>query len=198
LATTLIESNYSGVVGVIYDALISYVMNAVAGLAVVGVIAAITGWAFGASDSAGKFRRFSNTQMNTLRKAIDPKNKVFVKASPILHQYRIVARFVIIAATASVLAFAAPPTAGDVVWSAVIGLVVLFVYEVLQRELPKAVVSASSAAAKKPAAKKPAAKKAPARASASSTVTKPAAKKPAAKKAPAKKPVAKKPAAKKS
>lgn len=212
LATTLIESNYSGVVGVLYDTLVSYVMHAVAGLAIVGVIAAITGWAFGVSASAGKFRGFSNTQMDKLRKAIDPKNKVFVKASPILHQYRIVARVVIIAATASVLVFAAPPSAGDVVWAAVIGLVVLFVYEVLQRELPKAVAAqaassktpaapvapASTAAAKKPAAKKPAAKKVPAKASASSTVTKPAAKKPAAKKAPAKKPVAKKPAAKKS
>lgn len=202
LATTLIESNYSGVVGVIYDTLVSYVLNAVAALAVVGIIAAITGWAFGVSESAQKFRAFSNTQMNKLRKAIDPKNKVFVKASPILHQYRIVARVVIVLLAGSVIAFSQPPTAGEVAWAAFLGLVVLFAYEVLQRQLPQTAAAQASASktpaapvapASKAAAKRPAAKKAPAKASASSTV-----KKPAAKKAPAKKPVAKKPAAKKS
>ena len=215
LAVTLIESTYSAAVGVIYDALVGYMIQVVTGLAAVGIVAAIVGWAFGASESAGKLRGFANKQMDALRKAIDPQNKGLAKVSPVLHQYRIVVRVIVVLLVASVLVWVDPITASAVLWATFLGLLVLFVYEVLQRQQGAAVAAkvatpASSAAPAPKAAAKPAAKKSSASAStakkttvAKPTATKTAAKKPATKKPGAsstatKKPVAKKPPTKKS
>lgn len=203
LATTLIESTYSTAVGVIYDAVVGYVISVVSALIALGIIGALVGWAFGESAPAASFRAFANKQMDALRKAIDPNNKVFVKVSPVLHQYRIGARALIIVLAALPVAFMEPMTTSTVLWSAFWGLVVLFVYEVLQRHItaaPAAAARVSAPAPTSPAApsavaQKPAAKKS---ASAKPAAKKATASKPAAKKAVAKKPVAKKPATKKS
>ena len=195
VATTVIDPSYSAIVGAVYDALVAFVISVVVALALASVVAIITGWAFGASESAEKFRGFSNKQINSLRKTVDPENKIFAQSSVVMHKYRIVARVVIIGGVALILSSIIPLSIGDVFIWTLVGLVLLFAYEVLQRPVVKPIVKAAAPAAAAPAqtvvAKTPA-KKAPA-------------KKPAAKKAPAKKsvtgstkPVAKKPATKKS
>jgi hypothetical protein len=174
---------------------VAFVISVVVALALASVVAIITGWAFGASESAEKFRGFSNKQINALRKTVDPEDKVFAQSSVVMHKYRIVARVVIIGGVALILSSIIPLSIGDVFIWTLVGLVLLFAYEVLQRPVLKPAVKAAAPAAAAPAqtvAAKAPAKKAPA-------------KKPAAKKAPAKKsvtgstkPVAKKPATKKS
>ena len=193
VATTVIDPSYSPIVGAVYDALVSFVLNVVLALAVASVVAIVTGWAFGASESAEKFRGFSNKQIVALRKTVDPQDKYFAESSKVMHQYRIVARVVIIGGIALILSAIVPMTAGDVFGWTLGGLVLLFVYEVLQRPVVKvAAKPAAAPAAAAPAAKATAAKKAPAK--------KAPAKKPAAKKSvtASTKPVAKKPATKKS
>jgi hypothetical protein len=193
VATTVIDPSYSPIVGAVYDALVSFVLNVVLALAVASVVAIVTGWAFGASESAEKFRGFSNKQITALRKTVDPEDKYFAQSSKVMHQYRIVARVVIIGGIVLILSAIVPMTAGDVFGWTLGGLVLLFVYEVLQRPVVKvAAKPAAAPAAAAPAAKATAAKKAPAK--------KAPAKKPAAKKSvtASTKPVAKKPATKKS
>ena len=210
VATTVIDPAIAGAVAVIYDAVVAYVINVVAALGVVAIFAAIAAWAFGSSESAAKLRAFSNKQIDTVRKAVDPQNKTFSGVSPVMNKYRVLARVLIIGIIAWIVALQQPVTVPMIIWNTLLILVLLFVYEVLQRTNGKPVVAAAAAApsapvAPAPSAAKPAAKKAPAKkpASQATTSAKPAAKKattakPAAKKAPAKKPVAKKPAAKKS
>ena len=200
IAMTVIDPSYSPIVGAVYDALVAFVLDVVVALAVASVIAIITGWAFGVSESAEKFRAFSNKQINALRKSVDPENKIFANSSVVMHKYRIVARVVIIGGVALILSATIPMTSGAVIGWTLTGLVLLFAYEVLQR--PVAVAAAKPAAAAAAAApstavaakapvKKAPAKKAPAAS---------AAKKPAAKKSAtgSTKPVAKKPTTKKS
>ena len=193
VATTVIDPSYSAIVGAVYDALVSFVISVVIALALASVVAIVTGWAFGASESAEKFRGFSNKQINALRKTVDPENKIFASSSVVMHQYRIVARVVIIGGIALILSSIIPLSIGDVFIWTLVGLVLLFSYEVLQRPVVKvAAKPAAAPAAAAPAAKATAAKKTPAK--------KAPAKKPAAKKSVtgSTKPVAKKPATKKS
>ena len=210
VASTVIDPAISGAVAVIYDAVTAYVVNVVAALGVVAVFTAIAAWAFGSSESATKLRAFSNKQIDTVRKAIDPQNKTFSGVSPVMNKYRVLARVLIIGVIAWIVALQQPVTVPMVIWNTLLILVLLFVYEVLQRTNGKPVVAAAAAApaapaapassAAKPAPKKASAKKPAAQAttSAKTAANKTTATKPAAKKAPAKKPVAKKPAAKKS
>lgn len=181
VATTMIDPGISAAVGVVYDALVSYVVNVVAALGLIAIFTAIAAWVFSASETAEKFRGFANKQINTVRSFVDPENARLGKATPVLHKYRIVARVVILGGLALILAAIQPATIAAVIWLSILALVLLFVYEVLQRATIVPVVAAPAAPVAKttPAAKKPA------------TV----AKKPAT---AAKKPVAKKPAAKKS
>ncbi|MFA9276565.1 MAG: hypothetical protein ACEQR4_01760 [Rhodoluna sp.] len=193
VATTVIDPNYSPIVGAVYDALVAFVLNVVIALAVASVVAIVAGWAFGLSESSEKFRGFSNKQIVALRKSVDPEDKVFAGSSVVMHQYRVVARVVIIGGIALILSAIVPLTAGDVFGWTIAGLVLLFAYEVLQRPVVKvAAKPAAAPAAAAPAAKATTAKKAPAK--------KAAAKKPVAKKSAtgSTKPVAKKPATKKS
>lgn len=193
VATTVIDPNYSPIVGAVYDALVAFVLNEVIAVAVASVVAIVAGWAFGLSESAEKFRGFSNKQIVALRKSVDPENKVFAGSSVVMHQYRVVARVVIIGGIALILSAIVPLTAGDVFGWTIAGLVLLFAYEVLQRPVVKvAAKPAAAPAAAAPVAKATAAKKAP--------VKKAVAKKPVAKKSAtgSTKPVAKKPATKKS
>jgi MFS family permease len=210
VATTVIDPAIAGAVAVIYDAVVAYVINVVAALGVVAVFVAIAAWAFGSSESAAKLRAFSNKQIDTVRKAVDPQNKTFSGVSPVMNKYRVLARVLIIGIIAWIVALQQPVTVPMIIWNTLLILVLLFVYEVLQRTNGKPVVAAAAAApsapvAPAPSTAKPAAKKVPAKkpAAQATTSAKPTAKKttaakPAAKKAPAKKPVAKKPAAKKS
>lgn len=181
VATTVIDPAIAGAVGVVYDALVSYVVNVVAALGLVAIFTAIAAWVFSTSETAEKFRGFANKQINTVRSFVDPENARLGKATPVLHKYRIVARVVILGGLALILAAIQPATIAAVIWLSILALVLLFVYEVLQRTTIVPVVAAPAAPAAKtaPAAKKPTT----------------AAKKPAT---AAKKPVAKKPAAKKS
>ncbi len=200
IAMTVIDPSYSPIVGAVYDALVAFVLDVVVALAVASVIAIITGWAFGVSESAEKFRAFSNKQINALRKSVDPENKIFANSSVVMHKYRIVARAVIIGGVALILSATIPMTSGSVIGWTLAGLVLLFAYEVLQRPVAVAAAKpAAAAAAAAPttavAAKAPA-KKAPAKKAPAAS----AAKKPAAKKSAtgSTKPVAKKPTTKKS
>jgi hypothetical protein len=193
VATTVIDPSYSPIVGAVYDALIAFVLSVVLALGIASVVAIVTGWALGDSDSAVRFRAFSNKQISALRKTVDPEDKYFASSSVVMHQYRIVARVVIIGGIALILSAIVPLTAGDVIGWTFAGLVLLFAYEVLQRPVVKVVATPAAApAAAAPAATSTAAKKAPAKKS--------PAKKPVAKKSAtgATKPVAKKPASKKS
>ena len=205
VATTVIDPNYSPIVGAVYDALVAFVLDVVIALALASVIAIVTGWALGTSESTAKFRGFSNKQINALRKSVDPENKYFAESSKVMHQYRIVARVVIIGGIALILSATIPLTIGDVFGSTIAGLVLLFAYEVLQRPVAPVAVKAAAAPAAAAAATKTVAKapvkKAPAKkAPVKKAPAAPAAKKPAAKKSAtgSTKPVAKKPATKKS
>ena len=189
VATTVIQASYAPIVGAVYDALVAFVLNVLIALAILSVVAIITGWALGASESAEKFRAFSNKQIDGLRKSIDPENKIFAGSSVVMHKYRVTARVIIIGGVALIMSSIIPLTAGDVIGWTIAGVALLFVYEVLQRPVvAKPVVAAAAAttpaapaAAKKAPAKKAPAKKAPAKKSATGS-TKPVAKKPAAKK----------------
>ncbi|MDH6537206.1 hypothetical protein [Aurantimicrobium minutum] len=203
VATTVIDPNYSPIVGAVYDALVAFVLNVVLALAVASVFAIITGWAFGVSESAEKFRAFSNKQITSLRKTVDPQDKILANSSVVMHKYRIVARVVIIGGIALILSSIIPLTVADVFGWTLTGLVLLFAYEVLQRPVvtaaaPKVAetVAAAAPAANTVAVKKAPAKKAPAKKAPAAS----AAKKPAAKKSAtgSTKPVAKKPTTKKS
>jgi hypothetical protein len=193
VATTVIDPNYSPIVGAVYDALVAFVLNVVIALGILSIVAIVTGWAFGVSESAVAFRGFSNKQITALRKSIDPQDKVFAGSSVVMHKYRIVARVVIIGGIALILSTIVPVTAGDVIGWTIAGLVLLFAYEVLQRPVVKvAAKPAAAPAAVAPAAQATAVTKAPTKKS--------PAKKPVAKKSAtgSTKPVAKKPAPKKS
>jgi hypothetical protein len=198
VATTVIDPNYSPIVGAVYDALVAFVLNVVLALAVASVFAIITGWAFGVSESAEKFRAFSNKQITSLRKTVDPQDKIFANSSVVMHKYRIVARVVIIGGIALILSSIIPLTVADVFGWTLTGLVLLFAYEVLQRPVVTAAAPkvAATVAAAAPVAKTASAKKAPAKKAPAAS----AAKKPAAKKSAtgSTKPVAKKPTTKKS
>lgn len=198
VATTVIDPNYSPIVGAVYDALVAFVLNVVLALAVASVFAIITGWAFGVSESAEKFRAFSNKQITSLRETVDPQDKIFANSSVVMHKYRIVARVVIIGGIALILSSIIPLTVADVFGWTLTGLVLLFAYEVLQRPVVTAAAPkvAATVAAAAPVAKTASAKKAPAKKAPAAS----AAKKPAAKKSAtgSTKPVAKKPTTKKS
>lgn len=184
VATTIIDPSYSAIVGAVYDALVAFVLSVVLALAIASVLAVITGWAFGVSESGKKFRTFSNKQIIALRKTVDPEGKYFFESSKVMHQYRIVARVVIIAGIALILSAIVPLTAGDVIGWSIAGLVVLFAYEVLQRPVVKLAVKPAAARAKTPAtasAKRAPAKKPVAKKSVTGS-TKPVAKKPTTKK----------------
>lgn len=196
LVSALIDPTYSAVAGVLYDAIVAYVQVTVIAVGVLAVFGAIAGWAFGASESAGTFRAFMNKQFDAVRGAIDPSGKALAKTSEVMHRFRVLARIVILALMGLLLTTNDPFNAGSVVGLTVLALVLLAVYEILQRSVtpaapaaaatatPVAAPAAPAATAEKPVAAAPA-KKAPA---------KKAAAKPAAKKAPAKKAPAKKPA----
>ena len=176
VATTVIDPAYAAIVGAVYDALVAFVLSVVVALALASIVAIVTGWALGSSESAEKFRGFSDKQITSLRKVVDPENKIFAQSSVVMHKYRIVARIVIIGGVALILSSIIPLSIGDVFLWTIIGLVLLFAYEVLQRP----VVQAATAKVAAPAATEAA------------TVAKAPAKKAPAKKAPAKKPAAKK------
>ena len=176
VATTVIDPAYAAIVGAVYDALVAFVLSVVVALALASIVAIVTGWALGSSESAEKFRAFSDKQITSLRKVVDPENKIFAESSVVMHKYRIVARIVIIGGVALILSSIIPLSIGDVFIWTIIGLVLLFAYEVLQRPVVKAATAKVAAPAATEAA----------------TVAKAPVKKATAKKAPAKKPVAKK------
>jgi hypothetical protein len=187
VATTVIDPSYSAIVGAVYDALVAFVLNVVVALGILSVVAIVTGWAFGESESAAKLRAFANKQIVALRKTVDPEDKYFAHSSVVMHQYRVVARVVIIGGIGLILSSTVPLTASDVISMTVLALALLFAYEVLQRPLVQrpvvklpAVKTAVKTVAKNPAKKAPA-RKASAKTSASA-VTKPVAKKPTTKK----------------
>lgn len=192
VATTVIEPSYSAVVGAVYDALVAFVLNVVVALGILSVVAIVTGWAFGESDSAAKLRAFANNQIVAVRKVIDPEDKYFAQSSVVMHQYRVVARVGIIAGIGLILSSTVPLTASDVISMTVLALALLFAYEVLQRPVASAavkatpdVVATSTVAKKAPARKAPVSKtparKAPVKTGATAP-TKPVAKKTTTKK----------------
>lgn len=216
----LIDPNYGAVVAVLYDAIIAYVQVTLIAVAVLALFAAIAGWVFGASATAAKVREFSSNQFNAIRKVIDPK-AALNKTSAVMHRFRVLARTVILIIVGFLLTANDPFNAGHVIGYSILALVLLGVYEILQRSVAAAPAAAGAAtasapvapapaaataapvAAKKPAAQKPAAKKSAAKkpatktASASTAAKKAPAKKTTAAKAPAKKAPAKKAPAKK-
>ena len=195
LVSALIDPTYSAVAGVLYDAIVAYVQVTVIAVGVLAVFGAIAGWAFGVSDSAGTFRAFMNKQFDAVRGAIDPKGTALNKTSEVLHRFRVLARVVILALMGLLLTTNDPFNAGSVVGLTVLALVLLGVYEILQRSVtPAAAAPAPAAPVAAPAAPAATQDKPVAAASAKKAPAKKAAAKPAAKKAPAKKAPAKKPA----
>jgi hypothetical protein len=166
-----IEPSFADAAGVVYAALVTYVLQIVAALITLAVVLGFTGWAFGESVTAGKLRANINKNIDAIRGALGQTNLPFNMASPVLHRYRVLARAVLLTLMALGIIGANPLNVGAVVGFTLLGVIVLGAYEILQRSV--VTPAATKPAATKPAATKPAATK--------PAATKPAATKPAAK-----------------
>lgn len=185
-----IPADYASVSTIIYAAIIGYVQEVLGALIALSVITGVTGWLFYAK-SAAPVRAWSGKQLDALRGGLNKIGMTMGAAGTQLFKARIAVRTIIIAVAGFIIAVNQPMSAALVIWTTVIVLILLFVYEMLLRAPQAAVASKAAAAAPTTAtqAAKPAAKSV-----AKKPATKPAAK-PAAKKTPAKsaaKPVAKK------
>ncbi len=210
-----IDPSFAAAAAVVYDAIVVYVLQIVGALGMLAVILGFTGWTFGESVTAGKFRATINKYIDSIRGALANANIPLENASPVMHRFRVLVRVVVIALMGLGIMGAQPLNAGAVVGFSILGIVVLGAYEILQRSVvaPPVAVAAATAvvpptapvaanvatpvaaratkAAAKPVAKPdatPAAKpavKTPAKPAAKSAA-KPAARKPAAAKAAAK------------
>ncbi|MBK5238275.1 MAG: hypothetical protein JJE28_04085 [Actinomycetales bacterium] len=159
-----IEPAFADAAGVVYAALVTYVLQIVAALVTLAVVLGFTGWAFGGSLAAGKLRANINKNIDAIRGALGQTNLPFNTASPVMHHYRVLARVVILVLMALGVIGSNPLNVGAVVGFTILGVIVMGAYEILQRsvvEPPAAPVVpvATKSAAKKPVAKKPAPKK---------------------------------------
>jgi hypothetical protein len=170
--TATVKPVYSATAGVLYDAVVAYAAVVIVAVGVAGVIAAIIGWAFGASTAAGKLRSWFNTQFDALRRAIAPGNASFDRVSAQLHSLRHIVRAIVIIGLGAATLAITPLNAWVIMGFTALALVLLAAIEPFTRVLPvaKPVATPVAKPVAKPAAK-PAAKKATA-------ARKPAAKKP--------------------
>jgi hypothetical protein len=170
--TATVKPVYSATAGVLYDAVVAYAAVVIVAVGVAGVIAAIIGWAFGASTAAGKLRSWFNTQFDALRRAIAPGNASFDRVSAQLHSLRYIVRAIVIIGLGAATLAITPLNAWVIMGFTALALVLLAAIEPFTRVLPvaKPVATPVAKPVAKPAAK-PAAKKATA-------ARKPAAKKP--------------------
>lgn len=194
-----LPADYASVSTIIYAAIIGYVQEVLGALIALSVITGITGWLFYAKGAA-PIRAWSGAQLDALRGGLSKIGMTMGAAGQQLYKVRVAVRTIIIAVGGLIVAFNTPITVPLVIWTTVVVLIVLFVYELLLRS-PQAAVAAKVAAAA-PTATAQVVKQAAKRAAkpAAKSAAKPAAK-PAAKKAPSRKPAAKtaaKPAAKKA
>jgi hypothetical protein len=147
--TATVKPAYSTTAGVIYDAVIAYAAVVITAVGVAGVIAAVIGWAFGASATAGKVRAFGNAQFDALRRVIAPGNASFDRVTAQLHSFRYVLRAIVIIGLAAATLAITPLNAWAIIGFTALALLLLAAIEPFTRVLP--VVKP----ARKPAAKKP-------------------------------------------
>jgi hypothetical protein len=154
--TATVKPTYSATAGVLYDAVIAYAAVVIVAVGVAGVIAALIGWAFGASTSAGKLRSWFNTQFDALRRAIAPGNASFDRVSAQLHGFRFVIRAIVIIGLGAATLAITPLNAWVIIGFTALALLLLAAIEPFTRVLPavKPAVKKTTSA-RKPAAKKP-------------------------------------------
>jgi hypothetical protein len=200
-----IDPSFADAAGVVYAALVTYVLQIVAALITLALVLGFTGWAFGESVTAGKLRANINKNIDAIRGALGQTNLPFNMASPVMHRYRVLARTVLLTLMALGIIGANPLNVGAVVGFTILGVIVLGAYEILQRSVvtppaapevlptnPTSPTSKTPTAVPATAARKPATKPAATKPAA----TKPAATKPAVTKPAVRKPAVTKPAAK--
>ena len=128
-----IDPAFAAAAAVVYDALVVYVLHIVGAIATLAVILGFTGWAFGDSVTAGKFRGVVNKGIDTIRGALDHANIPLENASPIMHRFRVLARIVIVTLMGLGVVGAHPLNSGAVIGFSLLGVIVLVAYEILQR-----------------------------------------------------------------
>jgi hypothetical protein len=149
--TATVKPAYSTTASVIYDAVISYAAVVIVAVALIGVIAAKVGWAYGDSAGAARLRAWFNKQFDTVRGLLGRDDASFNRVTEQLHSFRYVIRAIIIVGLAAATLAISPLNGWAVIGFTALALLLLAIVEPFTRVVP----AAKAAPARKPAARKP-------------------------------------------
>jgi hypothetical protein len=126
--------------GVIYDAVTSMIASTVVALAVLAFTVMVIAWAVGPYRPAPALRRAFGDAATKLRAVGDARGISTGAFGRVLGKQRVLIQVLIGVAAAALILFVRPLSTGQIIWTAVIAVVLLLLVEVLQRPAPPEIV----------------------------------------------------------
>lgn len=133
--------------GVIYDAVTALIASTVVALAVLAFTVMVISWAVGPYRPAPAIRAAFAEGAARLRRAGDERGIGTGRFGARLAKYRIVVQVLVGVGAAAVILFVRPLSTGQIIWTAVVAVVVLLLVELLQRPAPVDVIVIEAGAA---------------------------------------------------
>lgn len=126
--------------GVIYDAVISLIASTVVALAVLAFTVMVISWAVGPYRPAPAIRAAFAEGTARLRRIGDDRGISTGRFGVRLGRYRIIVQILVGVAAAALILFVRPLSTGQIVWTAVVAVVILLLVELLKRPAPIEVI----------------------------------------------------------
>ncbi len=126
--------------GVIYDTVTSTIASTVTALAVLAFTVMVIAWAVGPFRPAPALRRAFGDAATRLRAAGDERGISTGAFGRVLGKQRVLIEALIGVAAAALILFVRPLSTGQIIWTAVVAVVLLLLVEVLQRPAPPEIV----------------------------------------------------------
>lgn len=126
--------------GVIYDAVTSMIASTVVALAVLAFTVMVISWAVGPYRPAPALRAAFAEGSARLRRLGDDRRISTGRFGSGLAKYRVLVQVLVGVGAAAIILFVRPLSAAQIIWTAVVAVVVLLLVELLQRPVPVLVV----------------------------------------------------------
>jgi hypothetical protein len=126
--------------GVIYDAVTSMIASTVAAMAVLAFTVMVIAWAVGPYRPAPALRKAFGDAATKLRAIGDARGISTGAFGRVLGRQRVLIQVLIGVAAAAFILFVRPLSTGQIIWTAVIAVVLLLLVELLQRPVPPEIV----------------------------------------------------------
>jgi hypothetical protein len=129
----------------VYDSVTAFLASSAVAVTVLAVTVAIVGWLAGPFRLPRRLRAAGGSLANTIRGSAERHRLTTGKFGEWLYRQRVLARVLVALGAAAIVLFVRPLSPALVVWTAVIAVVVIALFEVLQR--PPAVAVAEKSVA---------------------------------------------------